>query len=243
MSREPSTLPSGTPSRIPSPRLMTAWAADPEQSVYRACDVLRRAGCAVELMRWSACGRQRDGAHKVASCPARRADPGSRLAGAVNACAAARPDVATTDAPLRGRLHDADFQAAGCDALIFGREARPARGLALGRLRARRVSIARAGRTRPGPGPRHVRELPADVFAPAGRAADWPSTHPLAWPVRGPLPAPPAGGCAAWTGLRPPTLSSQPAPGRRCWRQRHAVSQACAPGNSGSPPRRGAAPP
>jgi shikimate dehydrogenase len=117
--------------------------------VYRACDVLpERLACAVELMRWSGMlGGNVTVPHKVAIVPLLDAlTPEARLAGAVNAvrCSQGRLTGHNTDAAgFADALQDADFKAAGRDALIFGAGggARAA-ACALGRLRARRVTIA-----------------------------------------------------------------------------------------------------
>jgi shikimate dehydrogenase len=117
--------------------------------LYRACDVPpERLACAVELLRWSGMlGCNVTVPHKVAVVPLLDGlTPEARLAGAVNAvrCGQGRLLGHNTDsAGFTDALREAGFAAAGRDALVFGAGGAARAALcALGRLRARRVTIA-----------------------------------------------------------------------------------------------------
>jgi shikimate dehydrogenase len=117
--------------------------------LYRACDVPpERLACAVELLRWSGMlGANVTVPHKTAIVPLLDSlTPEARLAGAVNTvrCSRGRLHGHNTDlAGFSDALRDAGFLAAGQDAVIFGAGgAARAAACALGRLRARRVTIA-----------------------------------------------------------------------------------------------------
>ncbi|MCX5795374.1 MAG: shikimate dehydrogenase [Elusimicrobia bacterium] len=161
-----------------SPRLMAGLGGLTRRKVlYRACDVLpERLACAVELMRWSGMlGGNVTVPHKVAIVPLLDAlTPEARLAGAVNAlrCSQGRLIGHNTDAAgFADALRESGFSAAGRDALVFGAGGAARAVLcALGRLRARRVTIAAR---RPEAARALARALaasfPGTVFA-AGRA-------------------------------------------------------------------------
>jgi shikimate dehydrogenase len=170
--------------------------------VYRACDVLpERLACAVELLRWSGMsGGNVTVPHKVAIVPLLDAiTPEARLAGAVNTvrCHEGRLVGHNTDAAgFADALEDAGFKAAGKDCLIFGAGgAARAAACALGRLRARRVTVAaRRPQTARVLARSMARKFPRTVFAAGrpGRADLAVNATPLGMsgcPDRSPAPA------------------------------------------------------
>ncbi|MBI5241164.1 MAG: shikimate dehydrogenase [Elusimicrobia bacterium] len=212
-----------------SPRLMAELGRLTRcRTIYRACDVPpERLACAVELMRWSGMlGANVTVPHKVAILPLLDfLTPEARLAGAVNAvrCSGGRLTGHNTDAAgFADSLRGAGFSAAGCEALVFGAGgAARAVALALGRLRASRVTIAgrrpAAARTL---ARAMARSFPRTVFA-AGRpgAADLAvNATPLGmsgFPDRSPAPA-------GWSGCG---LAMDLVYGRRTAFQRQALAR------------------
>ena len=117
--------------------------------LYRACDVpSERLTCAVELLRWSGMlGGNVTVPHKVAIVGLLDGlTPEARLAGAVNVirCGQGRLLGHNTDSSgFTDTLRESGFTVAGRDALVFGAGGAARAVLcALGRLRARRVTIA-----------------------------------------------------------------------------------------------------
>jgi len=133
-----------------SARLMAGLGRLTRRKVlYRACDVPpQRLACAVELLRWSGIlGCNVTVPHKVAIVPLLDGlTPEARLAGAVNAvrCGQGRLLGHNTDsAGFADALRESGFAVAGRDALVFGAGGAARAVLCtLGRLRARRVTIA-----------------------------------------------------------------------------------------------------
>jgi shikimate dehydrogenase len=116
--------------------------------LYRACDVApERLACAVELLRWSGMlGGNVTVPYKVAIVPLLEGlTPEARLAGAVNVVRCGQGRLVGHNTDLGGftdSLRESGFTAAGSSALVFGAGGAARAVLcALGRLRARRVTI------------------------------------------------------------------------------------------------------